>query len=576
MNDPLPKVQGAAPDAVVRVLLIGDGQGDAFGLLPWFEHGELSRHRAELAPGAAAGLAVIERGECDVVLVDHRVRTATGLELGREIQRRHPDLPLILLAERADGTCAERAMDAGAWDCLRRDELSPGLLLRTIRHVVRQAATLRASRRGQRQLEPFLHQMPCAVALCDAQHRIVFRNDRFAAQLPDFDRGALMEPVDTPWVLRQGERCWLITSFPLPEDSGCGRTGIAATEITARVQSEEGRQRQGEYLDNLMKNLPVLVGRLDGGGVVVEARGALGAGGIRSEFLVGQRFADLFPQCREPLAQALRGGEAGFALHGSCEGREWHADFQVVGQPDGGAVLFGRDVTERRWLERRLLTVTEAEQQRIGADLHDGLGQKLTGLACLATALRDRLSGAEAAQASLIAALANDATIESRAIARGLCPVQLEQAGGLVAALTDLVENTGLVHGVHCRLRGDAPEEETLPHLTAVQLYRIAQEAINNAVRHGRARQIEVTLSSQGRERSLRIEDDGLGFDGSSPRMRQGGLRIMEYRANLIGGTLLVDAQPGAGTRIHCQFALPAEPAAGGGLATALPPAPAP
>lgn len=575
MNAPLPHTPGAAPDTFVRVLLIGEGQQDDCGLLPWFGRGELSHHRADCVPAAAA-LAVIERGECDVVLVDHRVWGPPGLELGREIQRRNADLPLILLVEREDAALARHAMTAGVADCLGRDELTPGLLRRTIRHVLRHAAMQRAWRRGRQQLELLLHQVPCAIAICDAQHRIVFRNARFAEHLPDFDRESLVESGGTPWILRQGERCWLVTSFPLPEDSGGRQTGIAATEITARVQAEEGRQRQGQLLDNLMRNLPVLVGRLDGAGVVVEAKGGLGPGGIRGEALVGQRLSDLFPQSREPLAHALRGGEIGFALHGTGDGREWHADFHAVGQPDGGAVFIGRDVTERRWLERRLLTVTEAEQQRIGVDLHDGLGQKLTGLACLATALRDRLTGAEAAQASLIAALANDATIESRAIARGLSPVQLEQAGGLIAALTDLVESTGLVHSVRCRLRVDTPEDEALPHLTAVQLYRIAQEAINNAVRHGRARQIAVTLTAQGRERSLHIEDDGLGFDDSSPQIRPGGLRIMEYRANLIGGTLLVDAQPGAGTRICCHFALADAPAAGRGPAVVAPPTSAP
>lgn len=561
MNVPLLHVPSAAPDAVVRVLLIGDGQADVCGLLPWFGRGELSRHRAELVSSVAAALAVIECGECDVVFIDHRVWTTPGLELGGEIQRRNADLPAVLLVEKEDTELAEQAMATDVADCLCRDELTPGLLRRTIRHVVRHAAMVREWRRSRQRLELFLQQVPCAIAICDAQQRIVFRNGLFAEILREFDARALVESGGTPWILRQGERCWLVTSFLLPGEPDGGQTGVAALEITASVQAEEGRQRQGQFLDNIMKNLPVLVGRLDGAGVVVEARGALRAGGIRGETLVGQRFAELFPQSRECLAQALRGGEIGFALHGLDEDREWHADFHAVGQPDGGAVFFGRDVTERRWLEHRLLTVTEAEQQRIGADLHDGLGQKLTGLACLATALRDRLTGAETAQASLIAALANDATLESRAIARGLNPVQLEQAGGLIVALADLVESTGLVHGVQCRLQADTPEEETLPHVTAVQLYRIAQEAINNAVRHGRARRIEVALRAEGRERSLSIADDGVGFDRTSPRMRQGGLRIMEYRANLIGGTLLVDAQPDAGTRIRCQFVLPDVPA---------------
>src|SRR5690606_5426143 len=181
---------------------------------------------------------------------------------------------------------------------------------------------------------------------------------------------------------------------------------------------------------------------------------------------------------------------------------------------EGGATFFGRDVTERRWLEQQLLTISDAEQQRIGADLHDGLGQQLTGMACLTAALRDRLkktAPAEVENADLIARLASDCVSQTRALARGLCPVQLEQ-GSLIGALEDLPYQSQLLHGIECRFtaEGVSPRCE---HLTSIHLYRITQEAIHNATRHGGAKSILVSLTMRGKEHCLSIKDDGCGFD---------------------------------------------------------------
>lgn len=206
--------------------------------------------------------------------------------------------------------------------------------------------------------------------------------------------------------------------------------------------------------------------------------------------------------------------------------------------------------------QRRLLTVTDAEQQRIGADLHDGLGQQLTGLSCLAAALGERLKATDpeaSTQAATIAQLASDAIAQSRALARGLCPVQLENAG-LVVALGEMVVHARTLHGIEARfvVRGEPP---ACDHLAAMHLYRIAQEAVHNAVRHGKARRVRIALTSRRREHRLLISDDGCGFEpaahGHAPG---GGLRLMGYRAAMIGGVLSADSRPGRGTRITCHF----------------------
>ncbi|MEO7597653.1 MAG: histidine kinase, partial [Opitutus sp.] len=269
--------------------------------------------------------------------------------------------------------------------------------------------------------------------------------------------------------------------FQFDAERGAGAIQFAIN-VTDRVEVEAERNRQALLLSGIMRRLPVVAGRIDPKGVILEAEGTgLEQMGSRAEALVGKSFAQLFPQGKSAVAGALRGDSAHFTHTRLVDGREWQIEFFVTGDHDrrSGATFFGRDVTERRWLEQQLLTISDAEQQRIGADLHDGLGQQLTGMACLATALRDRLkkvAPAEVESADLIARLASESISQTRALARGLCPVQLEH-GSLIGALEDLTYQAHLLHGIECRFRaeGKLPKCE---HLTSIHLYRITQEAI--------------------------------------------------------------------------------------------------
>lgn len=330
--------------------------------------------------------------------------------------------------------------------------------------------------------------------------------------------------------------------------------------VNERLQAETERRKTMQLLDSIMQSLPVVAGRIDASGVIIEARGeGLAHTGVNSAQLPGRRFIDLYPGAAEALREAFAGEAATFSVSGRAGGTEWHAEFFLSydAAQDGGATFFGRDVSARRWLERRLLTLSDDEQQRIGADLHDGLGQQLTGLSCLAAALSDRLKTvrpAEAQQAGVIASLANDAIAHSRALARGLCPVQLENAG-LVIALEELAGQARTLHGVECQFEVKGPPPQC-DHLTALHLYRITQEAIHNAVRHGKARHVTITLTStRGRQHRLAITDDGHGFPvDAQSRAPGGGLRLMAYRSAVIGGNFTVDSSPDRGTRITCHF----------------------
>jgi signal transduction histidine kinase len=241
-------------------------------------------------------------------------------------------------------------------------------------------------------------------------------------------------------------------------------------------------------------------------------------------------------------------------------GTEWFADFFLFFDHEfgRGALFFGCDITQRKLIERELLRVGDAEKNRIGSDLHDGLGQYLTGISCLSAALRDKLQGkgrSEAEDAATISSLVQEAIAQTRALARGLCPVQLETSG-LDDALEDLTSQVQRVHGIECTFLPTGPIGicETS---VAIHLYRIAQEAVNNAVKHAGAKHITVTLDFSKENKILCIEDDGCGFDPEVEHGPSSGLQLMPYRAAMIGGTLTVTSQPNAGTRVECRFVYP-------------------
>ena len=212
-----------------------------------------------------------------------------------------------------------------------------------------------------------------------------------------------------------------------------------------------------------------------------------------------------------------------------------------------------RDISERKAMEREVLEIASAEQQRIGQDLHDGTGQELTGLSLLAHDLAEDLeerSLAQAAQAKRIAERLDHALGEVRKLAKGLVPVEVE-AEGLRAALKDLADFTGQQAGVVCEFvcKGRV---EIADSQTATHLYRIAQEAVTNALRHSQGSRIVITLKQNRKELLLEVRDDGVGIPEAGKRGAGMGLRIMRYRAHLIGSSLEIAPADGGGTRVVC------------------------
>ena len=217
-------------------------------------------------------------------------------------------------------------------------------------------------------------------------------------------------------------------------------------------------------------------------------------------------------------------------------------------------IVTGADLTERNRLQREVLKISEQEQARIGHNLHDGVGQTMTGVASLMEALESELDGEQRTSAARIRQLVQDAIQEVRRMSHSMSPAAVKNRGldGVLQLLADTIR---INHRTACTCKidpgiriGDA-EKET-------HIYRIAQEAANNAIRHGKPTKITISLRHLGEKGCvLKIEDNGSGIKKTKAKASEGiGLQVMDYRANLIGGTLKIASKPRRGVTVTCRF----------------------
>jgi PAS domain S-box-containing protein len=213
-----------------------------------------------------------------------------------------------------------------------------------------------------------------------------------------------------------------------------------------------------------------------------------------------------------------------------------------------------RDITERKRLEREILEISNREQRRIGHDLHDGVCQQLAAIAYRMDIMADQLQEkgiTESSEAERIGGLVNETINQTRRVARGLFPVRLEE-NGLISAIEEFAANAESLFKIQCRFSCDK-SLLAVDNTVSLHLYYIIQESVLNAVKHGKATCVQISITRDNDHFVLTIRDNGTGFQalGSSTGM---GIRIMRYRSSVIGSTLDLKSAPGQGTQIACTF----------------------
>jgi PAS domain S-box-containing protein len=316
--------------------------------------------------------------------------------------------------------------------------------------------------------------------------------------------------------------------------------------------------------------LDAIVGMDDQGLVTEFNHAAQAIFGLTAEEAVGKLLADLIipPSLRERhrrgLSRYLEEGKTGVLeklveLTGMrSDGTEFPVELTVTRLDLAGPprfVGFLRDITERKRLERDVLDIGIKEQRRIARDLHDGLGQELYGTALLVSRAKSKLTAKDAPEAAALSEIADllQAAIGTmRNVVDGLHPLQM-QRGGLKFALERMVADTARVHNIDCRLEWDA-DSATLDDDANMHLYYIAREALTNSAKHSGSQVILVATKVNRNQVTMTIEDDGVGMPpvAQSAAADGKGLRIMNYRARLIGGVLEIRRKARSGTRVIC------------------------
>ena len=369
----------------------------------------------------------------------------------------------------------------------------------------------------------------------------------------------------------RGEERWLHTiNQPLrTTDSGTVLVIGVVYDITARRRGEEALRTHGRVLEAMREGVIVLDVHST---IRLVNRALVRLTGYEPAELVGRhgRMLTLFTeaQYREAKAEIDRQlNEADFfQLDIECarrDGSVFLANCVVTPIEIGGEKLrlvVMEDVTQRRELEREIIEIANREQRRIGNDLHDGLGQELTGVALMLRGLVGRLAkenSASVGDAEEIVALVNNAIENTRLLARGLSPVSIER-GGLPSALRALATRMRETYGTQVRFRSRIWPQLALDSGASNHLYRIAQEAVNNAIKHGHASDVLIDLQVTGTSVALIVSDNGSGLAPGASLTSGMGLKIMRYRATMLGGEVVIEARKEGGTRMILSCRQPA------------------
>jgi PAS domain S-box-containing protein len=346
----------------------------------------------------------------------------------------------------------------------------------------------------------------------------------------------------------------------IPQKTRVGIEMLAsqAAGAIARIRAEELLRRSEAHLRTIIRTAPIALFAGDSNGIVTFEDGqALGAVGVRPGENVGRSATDAyrrFPLLAENISRALAGEEFSAVLELGPTVLECH----YTPTRDSSANITGflgvaTNVTERFRLERQILEISDREQARIGQDIHDGLCQQLVSIAFDANSLERSLSSEQRAETSVahrITAQLDEAITESRRVSRGLYPVRLE-TDGLVPALKELADKTTERFKVHCLCQAVSPGP-VCDDATAIHLYRIAQEAVNNALKHSGASNVSIQLAESNGRIELTVQDDGKGIEPRSGKSTGMGLHTMDYRARSMGGNLRVFRRNPNGTVVVC------------------------
>jgi PAS domain S-box-containing protein len=317
----------------------------------------------------------------------------------------------------------------------------------------------------------------------------------------------------------------------------------AIRDITERKKAEDALQESESRVRALLNAIPDKMLRITKDGILLDYKISKNSPHFKNkEITRGKNLKEFFP--KEIYPQFLKNIKTAHSS-GTPQVMEYQIEAakiilnyeaRIVSSGLDELVVIIRNMTEHRRLEREILEINEYQRRKIGQDLHDGLGQHLTGIAFLSKVLAQKLnasSNKESEEAQTIVQHVNEAISQTRTLARGLHPIELE-TNGFYSALQEIKIQTEKLFKIRCHLKYEVPNQ-IQNQMVATHLYRIVQEAVHNAIKHGKAKNVHINLTAKDNQIILTIKDDGMGL---AKKLKQGkgmGLEIMKYRARAIG-----------------------------------------
>jgi PAS domain S-box-containing protein len=537
----------------------------------------------------------------DVVMLAAKMSGTTGLEVCATLRAEGEELlPIVIIAATDEVDAIETAYRVGATDCIRKPANGP-LVCYRLKYLLRNYKAMLDLRAAEARTAAILSAMPDLLFEVDMEGRYIdyhsprtelliepagsFIGKTIHETLPSSAAETCMAAMRAAhvhgWSTGAQIELQLTHGTAWFELSVARKAGdsqkpphfiVISRDITERRRAEEALRASETRLRTIVETEPVCVKLVDAAGKLLEMNSA-GLSMLEADSVDAVNDHGLlnfvcpeYQAAYDALHRRVIDGESGaleFAVIGSKGTRRW-LHTHAVPMRDATAsttqlLAITRDITEQKHLQRALIEASDREQRRLGHELHDGLGQDLTGISMLTAALA---SSAEKAGLSIAGELARlgvmtrQAINTCRVIARGLSPVS-EATGGVVHALRNMVERQRDAYGADVQFETVTAAPIRLQAHVQDHLFRIAQEAVTNARKHGRAKLVKVTLDVERTQVRLEVLDDGVGLVPGSANATGMGLKIMRYRAAAIGALLSIAPGNRGGTLLVCQCLQP-------------------
>jgi len=498
----------------MRIVVIEDNPGDA-RLIQEMLKASGGSYQLAIAPDLTQGLRLLAAQPADVVLLDLGLPESYGLETLGRLQSRASELPIVIITSIDDMSIAVQAVARGAEDYLVKGQIDTVLLCRTLAYSIERKRMKVALRRSEEQYRRIVETTPEGVAVTDARGEIVFANARLS-DLLGYSSEEIVSPERRNFF---AEEYRVLTGSPL-ENLGRGAAAQYemqfarkdGSELWVLVNANAIRDERGRLRGALFMLTDISQRKL--------AEADLGRYRDHLEELIRERTAEL-AELNKDLAQEV----------------------SVRKQAEEGL----------RALSRRLFQAQEDERRAISRELHDQIGQMLTGLLYQLESAKQAKSPQAAGIIREVEDVVRELLAQVRNLSQSLRPAMLDELG-LLPSLSAHCKHFTQLTGIAVHFAHEGLPEDLSPEISTAA-YRIIQEALTNVARHAGAAQVTARLWTDQNKLHILVEDHGKGFDPSS-MAGSSGLSGMRERAALLDGRLTIVSFPGRGTRIAAEFPL--------------------